>query len=246
VLLEQNVSNRRVPRACRLDVNQLGFDFPAVEAAKKPRRRRPERPAPSRYQLALHLDDQGMTPLMLRLEATLRRMSNTAAIMPSFETLNTLAQGRSRSGVYRALVRLEAMGRIAIDQVEGRRRVVILHTGRATGWGNFKPGKAPYSTDRTKPDHRARRNAHASVERSGAGFHKPESDARSNVKHHFFVYQNSAAPPFKIRDFQIETCQFPRENEPGQRTLLFCGKPTTRGSSWCLDCKAQVFSAKGR
>ena len=81
-----------------------------------------------------------ITPLMQRVERTLARHASAYSPMPNNPILGELAGGHGRSSAYRALRRLEKLGRIRVERKHGSRRVTVVATGQTTDWGNARKG----------------------------------------------------------------------------------------------------------
>ena len=195
----------------------LGLD---LHESLRPKKKRPRRaklpPAP---QLALHLDDHACTPLMLRVEATLRRLANALEPTPSYEMLNTLAGGQNRSSVFRAAQRLAGMGRLLIQQEPTRRRIVLLFTGAATQWAPFRPGHSPRPKKRKKITNRSLTKTLIPGSRhrsSGLGLLPPPVDPASR------------APIASTKE-----CAFPLWGDHEKPTHRYCNAETVRGKNWC-------------
>lgn len=115
--------------------------WPESRRPKRQRRRLHKTPLP--IQLILAFDDR-TTPLMRAVIKVLNRLAATQQPMPNNPVLAELASARVRSSAMRALTRLEEIGHIRIEKENRRRRVVLLTTGGATGWGEARPGHKPY------------------------------------------------------------------------------------------------------
>jgi hypothetical protein len=159
-------------------------------------------------QLLLRLPDPTvLTPLVADIERILDRLASSGAPMPNNPVLGELA-GRGRSSASRALERLFKMRRIRIESRPGQRRIV-LRDGRATGWGDARPGHAPYCSNRKGETPRPPQRA-----------------------------PNSPPMPPAVRAAPVvagpaPTCQWPMWAHGVAPNDTYCGQPSMAGRSWC-------------
>ncbi len=212
--------------------NQICFPFPTTAKPKRMRRKR-RAPVSLGYQLLLSLDDQEITPLMQRVEATLTRLARARDQMPSYETLSSLVQAQSRSGAFRALHRLQALGRLRLEQTPERRRVVILFSGAATEWAPRKPGKAPYSAKKKSKRFKSKSKNDTELQRIKiAPARLPKMPSLGLLP-----------PPVTGPRSAIQSaneCQNPLWGYGDMARDEFCGAKTLPGKSWCAACYSRL------
>lgn len=163
-----------------------------------------------------------VTPSMQEVLRIVTRIAVAGEPMPNNPTLGEICGGRGRSSALRALRRLQFCGYLSIERRDSKRRVVIVSTSQATGWGDARPGHSPYL-------HRRPGEPWAPRPRAAR---RPESrPLRPQV---------SAPPPPSPRALAAahapaNSCQMPTWAD-GQRpgaAQAFCGEPSIEHSSFC-------------
>ncbi len=225
------------------DFVEGGSLFPAMlpeQRRRKPRRTRKSRHTGARavqvmqQSLPFPMPVKIVTPLMQKVLDIVIRTAAARLSMPTNADLSTVL-GRGRQSVAKAFDRLVALGRLRIDVKKSYRRVYVVAKQSITGWGEHRPGHAPFcrrkrgehELDLTPPPPR-------SIGR-GEGFsflgisRLDEYDYRAAL--------GSAQAPVGAARF----CQFVTSPD-GSYYTRYCGERSVAGKSWCGAHLRVVFS----
>lgn len=175
------------------------------------------------------LEDKVITASMDDIRRVIVRVANTGEAMPNNPLLAELAGRGGRSSALRALRRLVRVKALKIETRGSYRRVQIVATGRWTGWGEARPGHAPYL-------HRERG---AQMPGDSVKPRHPESRPLPPAVRNAIRYIDIT--PIDVS--HADTCQW---TEGDRRAPLFCGVPCSRNSSYCTEHTAIVYPRRRR
>lgn len=220
---------------------QLRIPFATRIGATRRRRQRIYRalnltsPTPQIVQLhlPLKLPQYRLSDLSIGVLVTVTRVADQGAEMPPYPVLaQMLGAGHGRQAVAKAFDRLVNLGYCRVEFRRGFRRVLIVATGRLTGWGPFISGPIPYSRPvqpipTTRPERMPSHDVVKTPCEAPLRSHKAATPA----------YQPPIVPPAR-------TCQYPLDLEAKGEKVPFCGCRSLPGKSWCEEHAKVVFQPR--
>lgn len=175
-----------------------------------------------------------VTPLMRKILHVVTRTATAKLPMPTNAELGEIL-GHGRQSVAKAFDRLVALGRVRVDVRTSYRRVYVVSKQIITGWGEHRPGHAPFSKHRRGElvlDLAPRRLGRAD------GFSFLGIPSAEELSYRVAITgQKQEIAPARVCQFILSdaTAYWPR----------FCGLDTIVGKSWCEGHYRGVFAPRG-